>query len=175
MSIATTTPTLAQTVEGFASALTASPGAGAITPSVTTQHVPGSATTVTVQAGPHHFTIDEPETLGGANAGANPVEHLLASLATCQVITYQVWAAKLGIAIDTIEVDAKGDLDVRGFFGVDDSVPAGFSSISTAVRISGPESDDRYAELSAAVESHCPVGDTLTRGIAITTNISINN
>lgn len=174
MSITTITPTLAQTVEGFTSALTASPEAGTITPKVTTQHEPGTATTVKVQAGPHHFVIDEPETLGGANTGANPVEHLLASLATCQVITYQVWAAKLGIEVDTIEVDAQGDLDVRGFFGVDDSVPAGFSTIRTTVRITGPESTERYAELSAAVESHCPVGDTLTRSIAITTSIHIN-
>lgn len=174
MSITTITPTLAQTVEGFTSALTASPEAGTITPRVTTQHESGTATTVKVQAGPHNFVIDEPETLGGANTGANPVEHLLASLATCQVITYQVWAAKLGIAIETIEVDAQGDLDVRGFFGVDDSVPAGFSTISTTVRLTGPETTERYAELSAAVESHCPVGDTLTRSIPITTNIHIN-
>lgn len=174
MSITTITPTLAQTVEGFTAALTASPEAGTITPKVTTQHERGTATTVKVQAGPHNFVIDEPETLGGANTGANPVEHLLASLATCQVITYQVWAAKLGIAIDTIEVDAQGDLDVRGFFGVDDSVSAGFSTITTAVRITGPESTERYAELSAAVESHCPVGDTLTRSIPVTTSIHIN-
>lgn len=174
MSTATTTPTLAQTVDGFTSVLTASPEAGTITPKVTTQHTPGTATTVTVQAGPHGFVIDEPETLGGANTGANPVEHLLASLAACQVITYQVWAAKLGITIDTIEVDAQGDLDVRGFFGVDDSVPPGFTAISTTVRITGPASDERYAELSAAVESHCPVGDTLTRGVPIATSIHVN-
>lgn len=174
MSITTSIPTLAQTVEGFTSALTASPSAGTITPQVTTQHEPGTATTVRVQAGPHSFVIDEPETLGGANAGANPVEHLLASLATCQVITYQVWAAKLGIEIDSIEVDARGDLDVRGFFGIDDSVPPGFRAIETTVRITGPESTERYAELSAAVESHCPVGDTLTRGVAITTTVAVN-
>jgi len=173
MTITGTVPTLSQTVEGFSSALTASPEAGTITPKVTTQHQSGTATTVTVQAGPHNFVIDEPETLGGANAGANPVEHLLASLATCQVITYQVWAAKLGITVETLEVDAHGDLDIRGFFGVDDSVPAGFNAINTTVRISGPESAERYAELSAAVEAHCPVGDTLTRGVSINTDVEI--
>jgi len=174
MSISTTTSHLAQTVAGFTTALTASPQAGAITPSVRTQHVVGTATSVDVNAGEHQFIIDEPESLGGANTGANPVEHLLASLASCQVITYQVWAAKLGITLDTVEVDAEGDLDVRGFFGVDDSVPAGFGAIRTTVRISGPESTERYAELSAAVDSHCPVGDTLTRGVTITTNVAIN-
>lgn len=173
MSTATTTPTLAQTVEGFTSALSANPAAGTITPSVTTQHVPGTATTVKVQAGAHDFVIDEPETLGGANAGANPVEHLLAALATCQVITYQVWAAKLGIELDTIEVDAQGDLDVRGFFGVDDSVPAGFSGIRTNVRIGGPETRERYAELTTAVEAHCPVLDTLTRTIPVTNEVTV--
>jgi uncharacterized OsmC-like protein len=45
---------------------------------------------VRVHASSHIFTIDEPESLGGTDNGANPVEHLLASLGACQVITFQV-------------------------------------------------------------------------------------
>lgn len=174
MSIAVENPTLADGIAGLTAALAANPEAAQYTPSVRTQLEPGTATKVTIQASGHDFVIDEPETLGGTNLGANPVEHLLAALAACQVISYQVWAAKLGITVDSIEVDAQGDIDLRGFFGVDDAVPAGFQAINTTVRISGPEDAATYTALAETVESHCPVGDTLARTVPAHTQVVIN-
>ena len=97
-------------LDATAGALSATPEAAVIHPSATTSLVAGTATEVRVRVGRHAFTIDEPPVLGGTDHGANPVEHLLASLGSCQVITYQVWAAKLGIAF------AKGgNQEVRGY------------------------------------------------------------
>lgn len=163
----TATEQLGALVATTAAALAEHPTAGVIHPAARTELVAGTATEVTVRAGNHGFTIDEPPVLGGTDLGANPVEHLLASLGACQVITYQVWAARLGIAIDSVEVDLTGDLDVRGFFGVDPDVRPGFSSIRADVRISGPETAERYAELTQVVEEHCPVLDVLTNGVPV--------
>ena len=132
-----------------------------IRPSVHTSLVPGTATEVQVTAGEHAFTIDEPPALGGTDRGANPVEHLLAALGSCQVITVQVWAQQLGIDVEAVEVDLSGELDLRGFLGLSDEVRPGFSSIDVAVVIQGPEAPERYQELIEAVERHCPVQDTL--------------
>ena len=44
----------------------------------------------------HRLTIDEPESLGGTDAGPNPVELILASLGSCQEITYKAFAAARG-------------------------------------------------------------------------------
>ena len=110
-------------------------------------------------AGGHAFTIDEPATLGGDDTGANPVEHALAALISCQVVTYRFWAARLGVALDDVRVQAAGDLDVRGFFGLDEGVRPGFTGVRLDVHLSGPESAERYAELHAAVDAHCPVLD----------------
>lgn len=122
----------------------------------------------------HEFTIDEPPTFAGTNLGATPVEHLLASLGSCQVITYQVWAAKLGIKVDTIEVTLAGELDVHGFFGLNEDVRAGFQSIDLTVRLSRPETDERYAYLSKLVDEHCPVLDVLTIGVPVRSTFSYN-
>ena len=168
-----TTATLTRVVHDTVAALTQHPQTGVITPAARTHLIPDTATGVDVTTSTHRFIIDEPAALGGDNEGANPVEHLLAALAACQVITYRVWAAKLGIAVDTVEVDADGDLDIRGFFGVDDSVAPGFSGIRTTVRITGPESAERYRELTRWVETHCPVLDTLTRTVPVATTLEI--
>ena len=114
-------------------------------------------TKLTVRTGGHQFTIDEPPILARTNLGASFVEHLLASLGSCQVITYQVWAAKLGIELKSVEVAVTGDLDVYGFFGLDPEVRPGFQSIGVKVRLNGPESSERYAALTKAVDEHCPV------------------
>jgi uncharacterized OsmC-like protein len=107
----------------------------------------------------HTVTVDEPPTLGGEDTAANPVEVALASLISCQVVTYRFWAAKLGITLHDVEIDAEGDLDIRGFFGLDGGVRPGFTGLRLLVRVSGPESRERYQELQAAVDAHCPVLD----------------
>ncbi len=118
------------------------------------------ASTVTV--GKYSVEVDEPPTLGGENTAPNPVEYYLASLLSCQIVTWRVWAEKLGITVFDITAKAEGDLDVRGFFGFDDDVRPGFGEVRVVVSVTGPETRERYEELHEAVESHCPVLD-LTR------------
>ena len=151
---------------------TAADEAQPIHPQVTATLVPGTATQVSVRAGDHSFTVDEPESLGGTDVGANPVEHLLAALGSCQVISYQVWAEKLGLRLDEVDVSLGGDLDLRGFFGLNPDVRPGFASIDAQVRLAGPESAERYAELYEAVEQHCPVLDNLGNAVPVTTTIT---
>ncbi len=105
----------------------------------------------------HHLTVDEPRGLGGTDEGPSPVELLLASLTTCQAITYRMWAMKLGMALDTVAVEADGDIDLRGLLGVDDAISPGFSALRLRVRLDGPEPPERYKELARAVDEHCPV------------------
>lgn len=116
----------------------------------------------TVTLGRYRVEVDEPSTLGGEEKAPNPVEYYLAALLSCQVVTYRVWAERLGVALDGVSAKAEGDLDVRGFFGFDDSVRPGFGEVRVTVSLTGPESRDRYLELQEAVDAHCPVLD-LTR------------
>ena len=117
--------------------------------------------------------VDEPPTLGGANSAANPVEYYLAALLSCQVVTYRFWAARLGIEIGDLSLAAEGDLDVRGFFGLDESVRPGFGAVRVTVEISGPASDDDYRRLRDAVEQHCPVQDLTVNPTPVSTELRI--
>lgn len=116
----------------------------------------------TVALGKYRVEVDEPPALGGEHTAPNPVEYYLAALLSCQVVTWRFWAEKLGIAVEDISARAEGDLDVRGFFGLDDTVRAGFGEVRVVVTVTGPETDERYRELHDAVDAHCPVLD-LTR------------
>jgi uncharacterized OsmC-like protein len=120
----------------------------------------GTGLRVDVDIRKHRITVDEPKGIGGTDEGPSPVELLLASLTACQAITYRVWAMKLGIALDTVAVEADGDMDLRGFLGGGgDGIPAGFSALRLRVRLDGPDSPARYRELADAVDRHCPVLD----------------
>lgn len=125
-------------------------------------------TEVDIRTGVHTFKVDEPPALGGANVAANPVQYALASLGSCQAITYRFWAEQLGIAFDSLSVRVEGDLDIRGFFGFDEAVRPGFSAIRVEVTVTGPESPGRYQELAAAVDAHCPVLDLFKNPVPVT-------
>lgn len=152
-------------------AVTAHPAAaGAVFRASAVAH---DAVASTVSLGKYAVEVDEPPALGGANTAPNPVEYYLAALLSCQIVTWRFWAEKLGIAVDEIRARAEGDLDVRGFFGLDDSVRAGFSEVRVVVTVTGPESAERYAELHLAVEKHCPVLDLTTNVTPVRSTLEI--
>lgn len=137
----------------------------------------GSSTgpvTTTIALGRHTIYTDEPAPLGGADGAPNPVEYALAALLSCQAVSYRVWAAKLGIEIDDIDISIDGDLDLRGFFGLDDQVRPGFGGIAVAVKVRGPETAERYAELHEVVEAHCPVLDLFANPTPVRSTLRVN-
>jgi len=132
-------------------------------------------TEVDIRTGAHSFKVDEPASVGGADAAANPVQYALASLGACQAITYRVWAALLGVELDSITVRVEGDLDLRGFFGVDDGVRPGLLAVRVEVTAAGPESEERYAELAAAVDEHCPVLDLFQNPVPVSRALHVTD
>lgn len=125
-----------------------------------------------VRAGKHEFFVDEPAALAGDDLAASPVEYALGSLAACQVVVYRLYAHALGIQVDDIDVRAEGDLDARRLFGIDESVRAGFGAVRLQITLSGPESAERYDELRAAVDAHCPVLDIFANATPVTTTVT---
>lgn len=125
-----------------------------------------------ISSGKHQFTVDEPAALAGDDVAASPVEYALGAIISCQVVVYRLYAEQLGIQVDDITINAEGDLDVRGLFGLDDTVRPGFSDIRLAVNISGPETQERYDELARTVEAHCPVQDLFSNPTPFRTAIT---
>lgn len=111
--------------------------------------------------------IDEPEALGGTNKGPNPVEVLLGALGTCQEIVIVAYAAALGIELDEVSIDVRGEIDLRGLFSVAD-VPSGFSGITFDANIQARNATpEQLEQLKTLALAHCPVLDTLQRAIPV--------
>ena len=121
---------------------------------------------------PHktNFTLsaDEPDVLLGQDKGANPVEHLLHALAACVTTSMVYHAAARGIVIEQVESTLEGDLDLRGFLGLDPTIPKGYQQIRMKLRIKADLTDDQLRELSSLGPAFSPVYDSITRGVPIT-------
>ena len=120
----------------------------------------------------HNLVIDEPPQLGGDDSGPNPVELVLAALGSCQEITYKAYATVLGINVESVSVKLEGDIDLRGFFGVDDSVRAGFHNIRGEVFIESDAPRADLERLKEAVDAHCPVLDMLSTPVPVSIELA---
>jgi putative redox protein len=121
-----------------------------------------------ITAGRHEFIVDEPTGLAGDDVAASPVEYALGALISCQVVVYRLYAHQLGIPFETIDIDAEGDLDVRGLFGADENVRPGFSAIRLTIRITGAGTAEQYEELRRVVDARCPVLDLFSNPTPVT-------
>ena len=79
--------------------------------------------------------IDEPQELGGTNQFANPQEHLLAALNACMTVGYAAVCAMEGITLRELSIETSGDIDLRGFLGLDDAIKPGYEELEYTVHI----------------------------------------
>lgn len=127
----------------------------------------GEGTRVDLRAGAFEFAADEPVSVGGTGTAPNPVQMALASLGSCQAITYRYWAEELGIRLDAVTITVESDFDTGAFFGFPGAGTPAPSGVRCSIALEGPESAARYRELTAAVDEHCPVLDLFSRPVPV--------
>ena len=111
--------------------------------------------------------IDEPCELGGSNRFANPQEHLLAALNACMTVGYVAQCAARGITLESLEIETDGEIDLRGFLGIDPTVPAGYEKLSYIVRIKGSGTKEQFAEIHETVIATSPNFYNVARPVAL--------
>ena len=113
---------------------------------------------------------DEPAILAGEDEGANPVEHLLHALASCLTTSMVAHAAVRGINIYELESELEGDIDLRGFLGLADDVPKGYTDIRATFRVKADAAD---LETLRGLANFSPVFNTLTNGTSVDVNVEL--
>jgi uncharacterized OsmC-like protein len=113
------------------------------------------------------FNIDEPAELGGSNTFANPQEYLIAALNACMMVGYVAQCALRGITLTQLKIETEGELDLRGFLGIDPTVPPGYESLRYTVRLTGDGTEEQFAAIHAAVMATSPNVYNIAHAVAL--------
>ncbi len=111
--------------------------------------------------------VDQPENMGSTDQGPRPSEYVLAALAACHEVTYRLYADAMEIDLKSVAVNVTGISDARGFFDLDDDIPAGFSEVVGTIEVESDASDADLERLRLAVNRHCPVLDDLRKPMKV--------
>ena len=124
---------------------------------------------------PRHFSIDidEPFELGGGNAFANPQEYLLAAVNACMIVGYTALCALQGITLEKLEITTEGDIDLRGLFGLDPQVAAGYRELRSRVMIKGDGTEEQFRKIHDMVLATSPNFYNITRAVRVAPELTI--
>jgi uncharacterized OsmC-like protein len=116
-----------------------------------------------------HFSIDadEPFELLGRNTAPNPQELLMTALNACITVGYVAGASLMGIELQKVEIETSGQLDLRGFLGIDPAVPPGYNTIRYTVRLKGSGTPEQFQQIHETVKRTSPNYWNITRPVTI--------
>jgi putative redox protein len=116
----------------------------------------------------HELLVDEPVAVGGADAGPNPYELLLASLGSCTAITLRMYADRKGIPLTRATIRLRHDRIHAEDCAKCETERGMLSRITREIELDGDLDDDQRAKLMVIADK-CPVHRTLSSEIAIDT------
>jgi uncharacterized OsmC-like protein len=119
------------------------------------------------------FTLqaDEPLEIGGTNLHANPQEYLLAALNACMTVGYVAACALEGIVIEGLRIESEGDIDLRGFLGIDASVKPGYDEIRYTVHLKAKATPAQLERVHDVVCRTSPNRFTIAHPIRLETRL----
>ena len=72
-----------------------------------------------------------------------------------------------GITLESLAIETDGEIDLRGFLGIDPAVPQGYEKLNYTVRIKGNGTKEQFAEAHKAVMATSPNFFNLSRPVAL--------
>lgn len=163
---------IAEKVKRLIKALTLKPALGLGT-GVSTARITKGLSCI-IKEGPWELKSDMPQQVGGGATGPTPGVLGRAALGSCLAIGYMIWASKLDVPIDELEVEVQADWDDAGTFGTSD-VPAGYLEVRYTVRIQSNASGQEIIKVIEMGDQHSPYLDVFTRAQSCKRSLVINN
>jgi uncharacterized OsmC-like protein len=163
--------TIRSALERSISALSLRPAVGQGTKVTRARLRPGLA--CDVEEGSWRFTVGMPEAYGGSNAGPNPGVYGRAALGSCLAIGYGMWAARLGVPIDALEVEVQADFDARGELGMSDDIPPGYLTMRYIVTVESSASEADVMRVLDTADKYSSWRDDITRSVPLTREVRV--
>ncbi len=99
---------------------------------------------------------DEPAELLGTDTAANPQELLMAGLNACMMGTFVACCSMRGIELEHLEINTEGELDLRGFLGLNHAVKPGYDEISYTIHVKGNGTPQQFQDVHQTVMETSP-------------------
>ena len=110
----------------------------------------------------HRWLGDEPEDMGGANAGPSPERLLLSALGTCTAVTLSMYAQRRQWPLAGVKVELAFNPDGKPEAGTD---------ITRRIELLG-ELDDAQRQRLLQIANACPIHKALTGEVRIETALA---
>jgi uncharacterized OsmC-like protein len=119
------------------------------------------------------LTIDEPEEIGGTNTGPNPQEVLLSAVNACILATFVSLCSIQEIKLEKLEITSTGKLDLRGFFKLDETVPAGYHDLHWTLTVKGNATPEQFQQVYEATLTASPNAWNLMHPVTIRPELQV--
>jgi uncharacterized OsmC-like protein len=123
---------------------------------------------VAVQAGERTLYVDQAVALGGEGTGANPMEHLFASLAGCLATTARIIATQQNLDLQGMDIKVEGALDLNFLHGESRDGRPGATGIKVSVSLDSAMSEIDRQRFFKELRARCPISDTIAAATPIT-------
>ena len=123
-----------------------------------------------VRVGRHRLVADEPESVGGLDAGPSPYDLLAAALGVCTSMTIRMYAERKGWPLQAVQVAVRHAKVHRDDSGAEAS--AKIDRLTRAIQLDGPLDEAQRSRL-VEIADRCPVHRTLERANEVVTTLEV--
>ena len=106
-------------------------------------------------------TLGRPGTLGRAAFG------------TCLALSYAMWAARLGVPLESVEVEVHADYDARGELDASSDVRPGYLEVRYLVRVASPAPEEAVLRVLDTADRRSTFVDLFSNGVPLRRDVQI--
>ena len=125
-----------------------------------------------IEAGGHTLVADEPESLGGTDAGPTPYDYLLAALGGCTAMTLRLYADRKGWPLESVTVRLSQERIHAKDCGECEAEEGRIDRIEREIELEGPL-DEKQRQRLLEIADMCPVHRTLKTEVLIENALTV--
>jgi uncharacterized OsmC-like protein len=164
--------TIHHAIERTVKAVTLRPAVGQGTGVLKARLRPGLA--CDIEAGDWKLVCGMPDAFGGTNEGPTPGVFGRAALGACLAISYGMWAARLNVPLESVEVELQADYDSRGELAVSEDIRPGYLAMRYIVRIESQASEADVLRMIDSADHHSSYLDMFRHGVPVTRELQLS-